>query len=137
MSGGAYEMVMGNMSSESGSYTYKENDAGGNYIYNGNEKYLTTYAYGTSGSNQTAYNRGRLGDATSEVATATAGNGELGSAWGSDSTNFPYTNGYWFKRGGSYADGSDTGVFSFGLSSGGLSWSDPNSYRGALVVFTS
>ena len=69
MSGGADEYVMGNVSSSNGTtYTYNVKSAGANFTYSTNtSKYLTTYAYGTTLFDQTAYNRGRLGDATSEV----------------------------------------------------------------------
>ena len=69
MSGGAAEYVMGNISSESGNnYIYNAGGVGSNFTYNTNTlKYLTTYAYGATSDDQTAYNRGRLGDATSET----------------------------------------------------------------------
>ena len=37
-SGGAYDYVMGNMSSANGSYTYYASNGGSNYTYTGNEK---------------------------------------------------------------------------------------------------
>ena len=102
MSGGADEYVMGNMSSASGSYTTST------------AKYVTTYAYGTSDSDQTAYNRARLGDATGEVVLSTRG-------WYSDYARFPYSGISWFNRGGDYSSGASAGVLHFGSSNGGVS----------------
>jgi len=106
MSGGAEEYVMGNMSSTVGSYTYYASYGGSNYTYSGNEKYITTYAYGTNYYEQIAYNRGRLGDATSEVRKS-SGN------WYNDQNGFPYSDSPWFIRGSFSTYGASTGVFAF------------------------
>ena len=108
LSGGAFEYVMGNMSSGSGSYTYNPRNAGSNFSYSTETaKYIDTYAYGTSNTNQTAYNRARLGDATGEVVSSSS------YAWNGDYAYFVYSSWPWFQRGGVYNDGSYAGVFTF------------------------
>ena len=108
MSGGAYEYVMGNMSSGSGSYTYYPSYAGSNFSYStSTAKYIDTYAYGTTYNDQTAYNRARLGDATGEV---TIGNTDT---WYNDYAYFVSSSNSWFQRGGYYSTGSNAGVFIF------------------------
>jgi len=126
MNGGAYENVMGNMSSASEHYTYYTSNGGGSeFNYNGNEKYITTYAYGTSYINQTAYNRGRLGDATSEVVTEEEG-------WFDDRAYFLYNSSPWFRRGGNFDSDITGGVFFFGRFNG---CDEYTTSRAALVVF--
>ena len=108
MSGGAYEYVMGNMSSAAGSYTYYASSGGSNFIYSEDTaKYIDTYANGSSYNNQTAYNQARLGDATGEVAKSS------GYGWNKDYAHFVGSSGSWFVRGGYYSGGSGAGVFSF------------------------
>ena len=121
-SGGAYEYVMGNMSSANGSYTYYASSGGSNYTYTGNEKYVNTYSYGTTYNNQRAYNRARLGDATSES-----------KSWYDDKADFVYSSYSWFGRG----DGPNNtaGPFSFVNGSGNAYTS--NSARAALFAVTS
>ena len=116
MSGGANEYVMGNMSSASGTtYTYYASSAGTNFTYGTDTaKYLTPYAYGTTYKDQTAYNRGRLGDATSEVVKSSGGTG----GWYKDYAYFPYSSNSWFRRGGLFSDGSYAGPFYFSDDSG-------------------
>ena len=112
MSGGAAEYVMGNMSSTADSYTFYSSSSGfasSWYSNYSNQKYLNTYAYGSTGNDQTAYNRARLGDATGEVvSTASSARG-----WYGDKTSFPDSNYSWFIRGGYYGNGSSVGVFNF------------------------
>ena len=111
MSGGAWEYVMGNMSSASGSYTFYPSNSlfASGWYTNSTSKYLTSYAYGTSQNDQTAYNRGRLGDATGEVVLTASSKG----GWYSDYTGFPYSGISWFNRGGDYSSGASSGVFRF------------------------
>ena len=124
MNGGASEHVMGNMSSASGSYTFYP--SGGSGFANGwyttsTAKYITTYAYESSNNNRTnqmAYNRSRLGDATGEVVLSTGGNG---GGWYSDDAYFPHSNFSWFMRGDYYAKSSSAGMFAFGSSVGNVS----------------
>ena len=117
MSGGAHEYVMGNIGTSAGQtageYNYYASYAGGNYVYTGFEKYLTTYAYGTTYNDQMAYNRGRLGDATSEVLLT------IGDSWYGDSNGFPLDDEAWFIRGGNYYNNTRAGIFSFSMTIGG------------------
>ena len=127
MSGGAYEYVMGNMSSGSGSYTYNQSSAGSNFSYSSTTaKYIDTYAYGTSYGDQTAYNRARLGDATGEVVSSEY------YAWYNDYASFVGSSGPWFRRGGYYDDGSRAGVFDFIVDNGFAGTG--NSARAALLA---
>ena len=125
MSGGEWEYVMGNESSSTSNYTYYARGAGSNYTYTGNEKYVTTYAYGTTYNAQTAYNRGRLGDATSEVVL------DEGYGWYDDYSVFVEYDDSWFVRGGHFYGGSGAGSFRFEYDNGGASLS--RSARAALV----
>ena len=128
LSGGAYEYVMGNMSSGSGSYTYNASRAGSNFSYSASTaKYIDTYAYGTSYGDQTAYNRARLGDATGEVVSSSY------TAWNNDNAYFVSSSGPWFLRGGGYSTGSGAGVFGFITYSG--SAVSYGSARAALLAF--
>ena len=131
MVGGASEYVMGNMSSANGTtYTYYASSAGTNFTYSTDTaKYITTYAYGKTDRDQTAYNRGRLGDATSEVISSS---GAIG-AWDGTYLTFLYYGSYsWFDRGGqSYYKGL-VGIF-FAQRSDGDSVSS-NSTRAALFI---
>ena len=101
MSGGSWEYVMGNMVNSSGAF-YSSN-AG--FSSTPNAKYYDKYSYGTS---ITEYTRGKLGDATKEMApTGSTGN------WYSDYARFPYSSTPWFSRGGHYSSGADAGAFNF------------------------
>ena len=135
MSGGSWEYVMGNVSSTADAYTFNSYNAGfASSWYNdySNQKYVNTYAIISSNSDRTtqkAYNAGRLGDATGEVVLSTGGKG----GWYNDYAYFPYSSGPWFRRGGSYYNGSNAGVFHFNLYNG-LAISS-YSARAALVWF--
>lgn len=130
MNGGAYEYVMGNTSLSSGKYEYNAGeDASNNFEYNElNKKYLITYAYGTTNKDQIAYNRGRLGDATSEVVTAS------GYTWYDDWGYFTYKARPWFLRGDYIDDTTGAGVFAFDFFTGAEGWSGVSS-RASLVVY--
>ena len=115
MSGGANEYVMGNMSSESGtSYKYNYGRAGNNFIYSTDtSKYLIPYAYGESFDDQKAYNRGKLGDATSEIMIYSR------SSWYEAYNSFFISEFNWFSRGCDYtAKNSGYSVFSFQFAEG-------------------
>ena len=124
MSGGAFEYVMGNMSNVSGGYTYYASSGGSNYTYTGNEKYINTYSYGTTLNDQTAYNRARLGDATSES-----------KSWYSDYAYFVYSSGSWFNRGGYSSANTNAGPFYFNYNYGHTH--NHGSARAALFAVTS
>ena len=131
MSGGAWEYVMGNMSSTADTYTFYGNESGfASSWYNdySNQKYVNTYANGTKYNSASAYNRGRLGDATGEVVLSTGGKG----GWYNDIAYFPYYGDSWFIRGGYYGYGSSAGVFGFGNGDGNARY---GSARAALVWF--
>ncbi len=112
MSGGSWEYVMGNESSTADSYTFSPSTSGfasSWYSNYSNQKYVNTYANDSASSNQTAYNRARLGDATGEVVLSTGGSG----GWYGDYANFPNSGLSWFGCGGSYGSSSNAGVFGF------------------------
>ena len=129
MSGGASEFVMGNMANASGTtYTYNASGAGTNFTYSTDTaKYLTSYAYGTTYADQAAYNRGRLGDATSEVVT------KKSCGWYNDYAGFPYSSISWFHRGSNFGDSSYAGPFHFSTYAGAANYG--YSGRAALAVY--
>ena len=87
-----------------------------------NTKYYDLYAYGTTYSGQTAYNRRILGDATGEV-----------HGWYDDTEFFVYSDYPWFIRGLSSSDSpTGAGVFTFYLLDGRPS---PNlAFRSVLAL---
>ena len=121
MSGGSWEYVMGNIVNSSGAF-YSSN-AG--FSSTPNAKYYDKYSYGTS---STEYTRGKLGDATKEMAPVSSSN----TSWYSDYADFPFSSYYWFYRGGSYGNGADAGAFSFN-NNGGYAYGDGSS-RAVLGV---
>ena len=135
MSGGAGEYVMGNMGTSAGQtngvYAYYASSAGSNYAYAGFEKYLIPYAYGTTYTNQTAYNRGKLGDATSEVVRSTGGSG----GWYGDYAGFPNSSYSWFLRGGDFNGSASAGPFCSSCGDGNSNYS--YSARAALTCIES
>ena len=102
MSGGAFEYMMGNMVNSSGAM-YSSSSGFSTYP---NKRYYDKYSYGTS---QTEYTRGKLGDATKEMAPSSS----YETTWHSDYAYFPYSNAPWFVRGGAYSYGSNAGLFYF------------------------
>ena len=116
MSGGTNEYVMGSISSASGSYTFYPSNSGftSDWYTTNTAKYLTTYAYGTSDTNLMAYNRGRLGDATSEIILSSGGTG----GWYSDYAHNISSNNQWLNRGGFYGNTTEAGIFRYGGSNG-------------------
>ena len=131
MSGGAYEYVMGNISSVTTGYTFYPSRSGfaSSWYTTSTAKYVTTYVNGSSYNDQTAYNRGRLGDATAETLLSVS----ISGGWYSDYTIFPYYSysGGWFIRGGYFDGGSSAGVFYFYDDRG--THSADHSSRAALV----
>ena len=124
MSGGAFEYMMGNMVWNNGQQM-SGYQTGNNYnsaftgiLYDGgkgtsftgtyafpSKRYYDKYSYGTS---ETEYTRGKLGDATKEMAsTGTSGN------WYSDRAYFVNSNDPWVLRGGNYGNGAVAGAFDF------------------------
>ena len=126
MSGGAFQYMMGNMVWTNGqqmsgsSTTNNTNSAFTEILYGGtsftgtyafpSKRYYDKYSYGTS---EKEYTRGKLGDATKEMApTGTTGN------WYSDYAYFVYSHSPWVLRGGTYNKGSNAGAFGFNYGNG-------------------
>ena len=122
LSGGSLECMMGNMVYSNGqqmsgyqtnnnynsAFTGILSDGGtsftGTYAFP-SKRYYDKYSYGTS---STEYTRGKLGDATVEMApTGTGGN------WYSDYAYFPSSSNPWFYRGGNYSASVYAGAFYF------------------------
>ena len=126
MSGGAWEYVAGYVNNGNSSLT-----SYGSSLVNGDAKTKNVYSKASSDNNTNNYNAnsGKYGDAVYE--TSANGNSSS-SSWYGDYSNFPYTSIPFFRRGGSYANGADAGVFYFD-SNYGDSYSD-NSFRPVLVA---
>ena len=123
MSGGSWEYMMGNvvysngqpMSGNSTSDNY--NSAFTGILYNGGTTFTGTYAFPSKryydkysyGTSETEYTRGKLGDATFEMAP-TGGSGN----WYQDYANFVYSSDPWVMRGGYCVNGAVAGAFYFG-----------------------
>ena len=119
MSGGAYEYVMGNMVNSSGGFY--SSSAG--FSSAPDSKYYDKYTYNTHYEN---HGHGKLGDATKETLSNF---GSHTGGWYSDYAGFVCSIHSWFRRGGSYDDGSNAGVFYFDRHSGGR-----NSYGSTRAV---
>ena len=138
MTGGAFEYTMGNMVSNDGTtmmsgydssynsgYTGKIYDSGKYSLYTGidypNTKYYEKYSFSRSNTSKI---RSKLGDGIKEVYEGTSG-------WYSDyfylaDSTFP-----WFRRGGSYNNGVDAGVFNSYYSDGSA-----GSYTSSRLIIT-
>ena len=122
MSGGAFEYMMGNMvysngQQMSGYSTLNNNNSAFTGILDGGTSFTGTYAFPSKryydkysyGESYTKYTRGKLGDATKEMApTETEGN------WYGDCAGFVYSSFPWVMRGGSFSYGAYAGAFCFG-----------------------
>ena len=130
MSGGAIESVMGNGSSSEQSYVFYPVNSGFiiDWYTNNNEKYLTTYARSTEHCTQEGYNKGRLGDATSEVVLID-GNCQKGG-WYESSSFFVYGPRAWISRSSNYSASYSNGIFDFSIL---LTTNDAVSSRAILV----
>ena len=129
MSGGSWEYVMGNIvwsngQQMSGYQTNNDNSAFTGILYDGGTAFTGTYAFPSEryydkysyGESRSEYTRGKLGDATKEMApTGVKGN------WYGDYAYFVSSSIPWFVRGGDYNDGADAGAFSFSYSVGNAS----------------
>ena len=132
MHGGATENVMGNISSNN----YGDTNFSDTWFNNtANKKYITLYYANTSDNeyceDQTAYNVGKLGDATSEVVLTS---GYSGTGWYMSKMNFPCFTDVWFARGSifHYQTGS---IFSFSGDIGNAS--SASTSRAVLVGLSS
>ena len=123
MSGGSYEYTMGNM--VNGSNQFDPSYANSwSTTSTPLAKYYDSYTYNDS---NTTYTRGRLGDATVEMApTGTNGN------WYSDYAYFPSSFSPWLLRGSYYNSGTGAGVFEFEY--GGGHAGSYYSFRTSLVA---
>ena len=104
MSGGSWEYTTGNVVNGSNQFNpaYAGNWSNTTYPL---LKYYDSYTFNGS---ETTYTKGRLGDATREMApTGYQGN------WYSDYAYFPASSNSWFHRGGYYDDGTSAGAFGF------------------------
>ena len=113
MSGGSWEYTMGNMVNGSNQFNPLR---ASNWSTTSTPlaKYYDSYTY--NGSN-TTYTRGRLGDATREMAPSSSSS----TTWYSDYANFPNSSVPWFFRGGHYLNGTNAGAFFFSSDYGDVS----------------
>ena len=124
MSGGAWEYVAAYVNNGNSNLTNY-----GSSLVNGDAKTKNVYSKGSSDSRDNNYsaNSGKYGDAVYE----TSGNSSS-SSWYGDYSGFPYASVPFFRRGGSYVNGTNAGVFYFDNIYGD-SYSD-NSFRPVLVA---
>ena len=129
MSGGALEYMMGNMVYSNGqqmsgySTSKNNNSAFTGILQYGEVSFTGTYAfpskryydkYSYDALSNTTYTRGKLGDATKEMApTGTTGN------WYSDHAVFMQYDHPWVLRSGAYSYGAYVGAFNFSCTDGG------------------
>ena len=126
MSGGLEEYTMGNMVNPSNQF-YSSSAQNWSTTTYPLSKYYDSYTYGRTYDNGSAYSRGRLGDATVEMApTGIEGN------WYSANAHFPFSSYSWFLRGSGYNNGLYAGAFDFYGYSG--SANDYYSFRASLGV---
>ena len=104
MSGGAWDVVMGNMVNTSGAFY--SSSAG--FVVTPNSKYYDSYTYSTS---NVTHGRGKLGDATKEI-LKTFGNASGG--WYGNGSVFPISSSSWFYRGNNL----NSGIFTFSYDTG-------------------
>ena len=98
------------------------------YYNESTKKYVDTYANGSTYRDQTAYNRSRLGDATGEIVTSSAGYG-----WYNDYAYILTSSLSWLQRGGGYNNGDRAGLFYFYPYDGAVSINV--SSRASLIVY--
>ena len=108
MSGGTMKFIMGNMVNSSGAFYSSSAD----FNVTPQSKYYDSYSY--DASSPATYARGRLGDATVEMAPTGYTNN-----WYSDYAFFPSHLNPWFTRGGDSTGEIYAGIFSFNSINGG------------------
>lgn len=114
--GGAWEASLGNMLNSSNQFNSSlAGNAWDGVSYLSN-KYYNSYSYGENSSSEGAFNRARLGDATSEVILKDQ---DKSFVWYGGNLDFSFVNGSnsWFLRGGDYT-GNLSGSFTFDSSDG-------------------
>ena len=104
MNGGAYELVMGNMVSNSGNFN--SNSSGFTNVID--EKYYDDYTYSYD---YRIYQLGKLGDATKESLKEFGSH--FGGGWYDEYVDFPYNGYFWFLRSGYYYNTSISGIFCY------------------------
>ena len=104
MNGGAYELVMGNMVSNSGNFN--SNSSGFTNVID--EKYYDDYTYSYD---YRIYQLGKLGDATKESLKEFGSH--VGGGWYDEYVDFPYNGYFWFLRSGYYYNTSISGIFCY------------------------
>lgn len=112
MSGGSEEYVMG-AQYNSGNTTLTVSSSGFSQATidaSNMSKYVDKYLYGTSTSDQAAYDRSIFGDAIGET-----------RSWNGDYSRVIYTSGAWFLRGGAYSHTTSAGIYYSGAVSGSAS----------------
>ena len=128
MSGASWEYLMGNMvysngqqmsgystsSNQNSAFTGILDDDGKDTSFTGtyafpSKRYYDKYSYGTSNAE---YTKGKLGDATKEMAPAS------GRSWYSDYAVSVHSYFPWIPRGGYFGSDADAGAFSFSNSIG-------------------
>ena len=109
MVGGSWEPVMGAMYNSDNNTIMLLNSGFDSATINSASmsKYIDKYTYGTTPTDQTAYNRKKLGDSTSETRN-----------WTLNYSHMVYSSFPWVERGGRYANGSYTGILGFYYSNG-------------------
>ncbi len=106
LSGGSYEYVMANEVNSSNQF-YSSSAANWSTSLYPLSKYYDNYTYNTS---ITTYTRGKLGDATIEMAPNL---NSTNRSWYSDYGQLYYSSYSWLSRGGYAADGANAGSFNF------------------------
>ena len=112
MSGGAWEYVAAYVNNGKANLTNY-----GKSLVNGDPKTKNVYSKASSEDQTNNYNAnaGVYGDAVYETsANVNSSNG----SWYGDYSYFPYASDPFFRRGGSYNNGSHAGVFSFSINDG-------------------
>ena len=119
MSGGAYEYMMGNMVYSNGQQMSgyqtlnNSNSAFTGILYNGGTSFTGTYAFPSKryydkysyGTSNAQYTRGKLGDATKEMAPTDASAGN----WYGGTADFVSSNSPWVERAGAFYFSSGNG----------------------------
>ena len=125
MSGGSWEYTMGNMVNSSNQF-YTSRASNWSTTTYPLAKYYDSYTYNTS---NTTYTRGRLGDATVEMAPFSSFNTNI--SWYSDYAYFPFSSNSWFERGGAQSNGTNAGAFDFSTNNFGSAY-NYDSFRVSL-----
>jgi prepilin-type N-terminal cleavage/methylation domain-containing protein len=109
MSGGTWDRTMGAMYNIDNTTIMISSSGFAQAVIDSSDmdKYINKYTYGTTMTDQAAYNRRQLGDSTGEV-----------RGWNSDGADFVYSGGPWLYNGGAHSYGMSAGIFYFDNGSG-------------------